>query len=260
MSSEALGPLVAGACFLLSAASQRLRWRLGAWLALAGSVILAGAMVGRGLRAGHWPLASDYEFALALALSIALAALALDLRSALRSPAVQAGAMSLAAAMVIYARLLMPAYKRAPRPLPPVLDTPWLPLHVGTAALAYGMLAVAGAAGLVWLVHPVDRRRAGWMLARATALGYPLLTLSLILSLIWAQMAWGRYWGWDLKEVWSLIIWLLYTLYWHVQQRPAWQGRRLAWLALLGLGAILFTFLALGWLAQSLGLSSLHLF
>jgi ABC-type transport system involved in cytochrome c biogenesis permease subunit len=98
------------------------------------------------------------------------------------------------------------------------------------------------------------------LLDRAIATGFPLLTLSMIFGMIWAQVAWGRYWGWDLKEVWTLIVWLIYVVYWHVRGRPRWQGRRLAWLLLLGLGSILVTFLGLDGLARAIGLESLHLF
>jgi ABC-type transport system involved in cytochrome c biogenesis permease subunit len=118
---------------------------------------------------------------------------------------------------------------------------------------------------LVWLLHARDgdkpeRRAAEGLLDRAIAAGYPLLTLSMIFGMIWAQVAWGRYWGWDLKELWTLITWLVYALYWHVRTRPGWQGRRLAWLCLAGLGAVFFTFLGTGWLARTVGLESLHLF
>ena len=105
-----------------------------------------------------------------------------------------------------------------------------------------------------------ERQEAGRTLARSLAAGYPLLTLSMILGMIWAHMAWGRIWGWDLKEVWTLIAWLVCTLTYHLRGRTRWQGRGLAWLALLALGAVLFTFLGVGWLARAVGLESLHLF
>ncbi len=266
MASDPLAPLVAGALFLLAACiglvplSHPWRWRFGAWLAAAGAAILAGALAARGLRAGHWPLTGEYEFALAFALTTSLAALGLGARAAGRTSSVQPVALFLAAALVAYARVVLPAFKRAIQALLPALDSVWLPLHVGTAALAYGALAFAGVAGLIWLVRESDRAEAERLLARAVATGYPLLTLSLIFGMIWAQMAWGRYWGWDLKEVWTLITWLVYTLYWHLHRRPRWRGRRVAWLALIGLGAVLFTFLGVGWLARSVGLESLHLF
>jgi ABC-type transport system involved in cytochrome c biogenesis permease subunit len=245
---------------LLAALAEIRGWRSGPWLAAAGAAILAGAITARGLRSGHWPLTSEYEFALAFALGTALAGLAAGARRERRDAAVQAATMALAAVLVAYARLVMPAFKRAIQPLLPALDSIWLPLHAGSAGLAYGALALAGAAGLVWLAREPDRARAAWLQERAIAAGYPLLTLSMIFGMIWAQVAWGRYWGWDLKEVWTLITWLVYTLYWHLHKRPAWQGRRSAWLALAGLAAVFFTFLGVGWLARSVGLESLHLF
>jgi ABC-type transport system involved in cytochrome c biogenesis permease subunit len=260
MTIGAMVPLAAGGSFLLAALAHTRGWRVGTWLAAAGAALLGAAVAARGLRAGHWPLASEYEFALAFALGTALVAIALDARPHGRAPAVQAATMLVATALVVYARLGMPAFKRAIQPLPPALDSVWFPLHVGTAALAYGALALAGAAGGVWLLRQASRDGAGRLLHRAVATGYPLLTLSMLLGMVWARVAWGRYWGWDLKEVWTWLIWLVYTLYWHLRHRPGWQGSRLAWLALAGLGTVLFTFLGIGWLARTVGLESLHLF
>jgi ABC-type transport system involved in cytochrome c biogenesis permease subunit len=260
MPSEPLAPLAAGALFLLAAVAQAKGWRAGTWLAAAGASVLTGAMVARGLQAGHWPLTNEYEFALAFALGTSLSALALDRKPAQRAPGAQAVALVLATTLVAYARLVMPASERAIQPLLPALDSAWLPLHVATAALAYGALAVAGAAGLLWLLEARQRDQSAQLWQRAIAAGYPLLTLSMVFGLIWAQVAWGLYWSWDPKEIWTLIIWLVYTLYWHLVRRPGWAGRRMAWLSLAGLGAVSFTFLGVGWLARSVGLESLHLF
>ena len=262
-------PIVAGLCFLLTAVAYARSWRGGGWLGAAGIMILAGALAARGLRAGHWPLTGEYEFALAFALSAALAGLILGLNPRWRVPAVMTGTMIAAALLAIYARFGLPVHKRGILPLPPALDSFWFPLHVGTAALAYGALTVGGIAGLVWLLGQViagahaegaDGAQLEQLQDQAIATGFPLLTLSMIFGMIWAQVAWGRYWGWDLKEIWTLITWLLYVLYWHVRRRPRWQGRRLAWLALLGLLSVLVTFLGVGWLARATGLESLHLF
>jgi cytochrome c-type biogenesis protein CcsB len=268
MASGSLMVIVASACFLLASLAHARGWRTGAWLAAAGAVILAGALAARGLRAGHWPLTNEYEFALAFALGTALVALVASTKASWPIPIVQAATMLTAALLVAYARFVLPIAKQAIQPLLPALDSVWLPLHVGSAALAYGALALAGVAGLAWLLreHVLSeaegfrRTDTEWLLDRAIAAGFPLLTLSMMLGMIWAQVAWGRYWGWDLKEVWTLITWLIYALYWHVRRRPRWQGRRLAWLALIGLASVLFTFLGVGWLARTIGLESLHLF
>jgi ABC-type transport system involved in cytochrome c biogenesis permease subunit len=270
MADGSVVSLAAGACFLLAALTCARGWWGGGWLGAAGAAILAGALAARGLRAGRWPLTNQYEFALAFALGTALVALLLggkqegkqtsqDGGGAKGACAVRAATMAVAAALVAYACLGLPTPKRAIQPLPPALNSAWLPFHVGIAALAYGSLAMAGAAGLVYLLSKPGRTETARSLDRAIALGYPLLTLSVLLGMIWAQVAWGRYWGWDIKEVWTLITWLVYTLYWHLRNRPRWKGRRLAWLAVAGLGVVLFTFLGVGWLARDVGLESLHL-
>jgi ABC-type transport system involved in cytochrome c biogenesis permease subunit len=265
MDSGPLAPLAASACFLLAALALVRHWPIGGWLGAAGTAILTGALAARGLQAGHWPLLSSYEFALAFALGTALAALVMQLGTGLLEAdggalAVQAMALIVAALLVAYARLGLPEVQRSIQPLPPTLDSVWLPLHVATAALAYGALAVAGTAATAWLIKESYRTGAERMLDRAISAGYPLLTLSMLLGMIWAQVAWGRYWGWDMQEVWTLVIWLTYTLYWHLRRRPRWQGRRLAWLALGGLGAVLFTSFGVEGLARAVGLESLHLF
>jgi ABC-type transport system involved in cytochrome c biogenesis permease subunit len=265
--------LVTGLCFLLSALAYTRPWSIAAWLSGAGALILAGTLVVRGLGIGHWPLTNQYEFALAFALSATLAAMILDRAVGPREPThnyptrspeeaslVQAATLVLASALVLYATFALPDSQRAIQPLQPALDSIWLPLHVGSAALAYGPLALAGAAGLVWLLSRSARSGTARQLHQGIAWGYPLLTLSLIFGMIWAQVTWGRYWGWDLKEVWSLASWLLFTIYFHLHRRRGWRGRGLAWLALLGLCAILFTFLGIGWLARRIGLDCLHLF
>jgi ABC-type transport system involved in cytochrome c biogenesis permease subunit len=260
MASDPVVSLIALACLLLAALAYARGWWTGPWLAAAGAALLTGALVARGLRAGHWPLTGEYEFALAFALATSLAALTPGTKEPDARHPLQATTLVLAAALLAYARLLLPETKRAIQPLLPALDSIWLPLHVGTAALAYGFLALAGAAGLIWLLQGSGRTELRRRMDRAIAAGYPLLTLSLIFGMIWAQVAWGRYWGWDLKEVWTLVTWLVYTLYWHLHRRRRWQGARLAWLALAGLGAVLFTFLGVGWQARMVGLQSLHLF
>ena len=92
---------------------------------------------------------------------------------------------------------------------------------------------------------------------RTTAFGFPIWTFAIIAGAIWAQAAWGRYWGWDPKETWSFIAWVIYAGYLHARATPSikaryaaliavagWRGRRAAWLSLLGLAALLFNFYA----------------
>jgi len=77
---------------------------------------------------------------------------------------------------------------------------------------------------------------------RTTAFGFPIWTFAIIAGAIWAQAAWGRYWGWDPKETWSFISWTIFAAYLHARATAGWRGRRAAWLSLLGLAALLFNF------------------
>jgi ABC-type transport system involved in cytochrome c biogenesis permease subunit len=77
---------------------------------------------------------------------------------------------------------------------------------------------------------------------RAIAIGYPIFTLgALIFAMIWAQEAWGRFWGWDPKEVWALITWLFYAAFLHLRLSRGWIGKRSAWLSVIGFIIVMFT-------------------
>jgi cytochrome c-type biogenesis protein CcsB len=84
---------------------------------------------------------------------------------------------------------------------------------------------------------------------RTTAFGFPIWTFAIIAGAIWAQAAWGRYWGWDPKETWSFISWTIFAAYLHARATAGWRGRRAAWIAIVGLAALLFNFYAVNtWL------------
>jgi cytochrome c-type biogenesis protein CcsB len=79
---------------------------------------------------------------------------------------------------------------------------------------------------------------------RTAAFGFPIWTFAIIAGAIWAQSAWGRYWGWDPKETWSFIVWTIFAAYLHARSTAGWRGRRAAWLSLVGFAAMLFNFYA----------------
>ena len=78
---------------------------------------------------------------------------------------------------------------------------------------------------------------------RIVAFAFPLYTVAIICGAIWAEAAWGRYWGWDPKETWAFIVWVVYACYLHARATAGWKGRTAAWINLLGFGAITFNFL-----------------
>lgn len=121
----------------------------------------------------------------------------------------------------------------------PALQSPWFVPHVTSYVVAYGMLAVAATLAAAAWGGGADKR-----LESADAvlrLAFPFLTFGLCSGALWADAAWGRYWAWDIKEVWSLLTWCLYLLYFHISGRAAFAGWRRP-LLLLGFVAVVVTF------------------
>ncbi len=226
--------------------------------------MLTGGLVKRGLASGHWPLASRYEFALCFVWAIVAVYLLLEASWRER----RAGPFVLAVALLVatYA-VTRSSTEKALMPLPPALRSVWLQVHVLTAMVGYAAFAVAAGLGVMRLVQraaPLLIGGAGGgkeierTMERAVALGLPWLTLAIITGAIWAQNAWGRYWGWDPKETWALITWLWYLLFLHVRPLRSWRGKRSAWLAVAGFSLVLFTFIGVPWLVRTVRLESLH--
>ncbi|NIK77546.1 ABC-type transport system involved in cytochrome c biogenesis permease subunit [Paenibacillus castaneae] len=115
-----------------------------------------------------------------------------------------------------------------------------------SGSILYGLLRLVFRKPLGAVIHPmmegIDPEDLDEISNRAIAIGYPIFTLgALIFAMIWANIAWGRFWGWDPKEVWALITWLYYSAYLHFRLSRGWQGRRSAWLAVIGFVIVLFT-------------------
>lgn len=240
---------------------------LGSGLSVAALCFLTVGLAIRAIEAGYWPLTNTYEFSLAFVWSILLMYLVVEYLMGTRAPG--AFVLSIALLIATYAQLLAPEWTRVVRPLLPALRSTWLQLHVTTGAVAYGTFAVSCGAGVMYLVgEMVPRLPENFPTSktldefnfRALALGYPWMTLVLITGAIWAQVAWGNYWSWDIKETWTLITWLLYTLLLHLRAIRGWRGKPVASLSILGFLFVLFTFLGVGWLARQVGLQSLHLY
>jgi cytochrome c-type biogenesis protein CcsB len=143
-------------------------------------------------------------------------------------------------------------------PLPPALQSAWLVIHVLMAILGTGFFALGAGLSIVQLIQV--RREAGKLggpgflrtlpgsealerLAyRVNVVGFVLWTFTLMCGAIWAERAWGRYWGWDTKEVWTFIIWVVFAGYIHARATRGWRGSRSAVLAIIGFAAVLFNF------------------
>jgi len=248
--------LFGAAMYVVFAASQarrvgQLATAIG-WLAVAANT---GALVLRGIIAGRVPYVTMYEYLTAFAWAVGLIYLGLELRyGRARADIRPAGSLALllAAGLLGYAAHLPEQWKQA-ESLMPVLRSNWLIFHVFTAIIGYGAAGVATAASVLYLLRhrwPGD----SWLRRlpapealdqaayRCIAFAFPFLALVNITGAIWAYDAWGRYWGWDPKETWSLITWLVYAFYLHARVRAGWRGPRANWIVLVGFATIMFTF------------------
>jgi cytochrome c-type biogenesis protein CcsB len=219
--------------------------------ALAG-VAHAATLITRAVAAQRVPWGNMYEFLLALTL-VGVAAWLVLLR--LR-PGVRPLGLILMAVFVVLLGSAGMVYTEA-GPLVPALNSAWLKIHVSSVATAGGIFLVGfGTAVLYLLREEYERGRTGFPYAlaarapaaatlerltfRVHAFAFPLLTVGVICGAIWAEAAWGRYWGWDPKETWSFITWVIYAGYLHARATPSVKRRTATWLAVAGWAALVF--------------------
>ncbi|HEX2301254.1 MAG TPA: c-type cytochrome biogenesis protein CcsB, partial [Pseudonocardiaceae bacterium] len=139
-------------------------------------------------------------------------------------------------------------------PLVPALNSYWIAVHVSAAAGATGILVVSGVASVLYLIRQRPRV-AGRFVAqlpgaevldrlayRTAVVAFPIWTFGIITGAIWAEAAWGRYWGWDPKETVALVAWVVYAGYLHARATAGWRGSRAAWVNVAGLAVMLFNF------------------
>jgi cytochrome c-type biogenesis protein CcsB len=205
---------------------------------------LTASLVFRTVATQHGPFANMYEFSIAFAWGTLAMYLYFERRYHQRVLGLVA--LPIALLMLLYA-LTIPA---TIDPLVPALQNNLLlSIHVAVAIVAYGTFTVAFAAAVLHLVQGENGRRGlpsrellDEISYKAVMVGFPFLTLTIVLGAVWAEVAWGRYWGWDPKETASLVTWLIYGSYLHARVVRGWRGERAAYLLVLGFVAVLFTY------------------
>ena len=209
---------------------------------------------------GHAPLSNRYESLVFFGWCIIL--MFLILAKSLKMGRMGAFIVPLGAAAVASTGIV-PGAEAEILPLMPALQSNWLIFHVVTCFLGYSSFAIACFAGIISLIK--HRSSEGGVhqfedldsvMYRTVVVGFLLLTLGIISGSAWAYNAWGRYWGWDPKEVWSLITWIVYAIFLHARVTKGWSGRRLAWISIIGFFFVLFTFLGVNYLPIFKGLHS----
>jgi len=216
-------------------------WFILAALAL---VLVTVSIIVRIVASGRGPFSNMYEFSVAF--SWGIVAVSLFFLWRYRIAIIGTFGLVIALAMLIFA-LTLPS--RVLPLVPALQQSVLLSVHVASAIISYGALAVGFSAAVIYLF--VRNRRVSWLPRpelletisyRTVIVGFPFLTLTIILGAVWANIAWGRPWGWDPKETASLVTWLIFAAYLHARVIAGWRGARSAWLLVIGFLAILFTF------------------
>ena len=209
-------------------------------------------VIARGLSATRVPWGNMYEFSITGALTFAIAYLIIGRKYDLR----WLGLPITILILIILGTAITLLY-RPSAPLVPALQSTWLVVHVAAAIFSGGLFLLSNTVASAYLWIDRMERRGGrsefakrlpslevldQLSYRLVAFVFPLWTFAIIAGAIWAEAAWGRYWGWDPKETWSFITWILYAAYLHARVTAGWKGRKAAWLSLIAGSSYLFNY------------------
>lgn len=220
------------------------------------------SVVARGLAVGRLPLGNMYEFVSVICAATTICWLIVLAKTGARTLGTFVMLPVVLLALIAGTRLYVPA-----APVVPALNSYWKWIHVTTIAISSSILLVSGAASVLYLLRGrLERRQPptgpeprmtgkrprsvlGVLPSTATLdriayrtaiVGFPLFTFAVIAGALWAEAAWGRYWGWDPKETCAFVTWVLYAAYLHARSTAGWRGRRAAWICVLGFVSMLF--------------------
>lgn len=237
--------------------------RIAMAVTVAGFALHASSILLRALAAGRVPWVNMYEFTLVGTFTAVLTFLVL----ARKHDVVFLGAFVIGICTAALGLGLTAFYVPAVG-VEPILQSPWLIIHVSIATIAVGLFTVAVAVSTLQLLKggrpgdaasataddgSISRRRRMLdslpptqhleaLAFRVNAVAFVLWTFTVMAGAVWAEAAWGRYWGWDPKEVWSFVVWVIYAAYLHARTTRGWDGRRAAWFVLAGYAAVIFNF------------------
>ena len=231
--------------------------RLATWVVFAG---LTGNITGIAMRwmesytlgYGHAPLSNLYESLIFFAGT--LAAVYLVIEQKYQNRIIGAFVMPFPFLAMAYASL-SPNISDQIQPLLPALKSNWLIAHVVACFIGYAAFAIAFGLSIMYLIKEKDAQGNSRLLERfpktvvldelnhqMVMFGFLFLSVGIITGAVWANSAWGRYWGWDPKETWSLITWFIYATLLHARLTRGWHGRRIAFLSVAGFAAVMFTY------------------
>jgi cytochrome c-type biogenesis protein CcsB len=221
--------------------------RMAVSLTVLGAALHLASIVARGIAAQRWPLGNMYEFTSAICLAAVVTWLVVLRRSPASRPV---GPFVLLPVVVLLFLAGTVLYAQA-APVVPALRSYWLVVHVTTVSVSSGLLLVPGVASLLFLLKRSERFRGladrlpsadalDRLAYRTTVIAFPLYTFAIIAGAIWAEAAWGRFWGWDPKETVAFVAWVVYAAYLHARATAGWRTGRAAWINVLGFATIVF--------------------
>jgi cytochrome c-type biogenesis protein CcsB len=226
---------------------------IGWALTLLGTLLVVAGVVLRAAEVHRWPLGNMYEFAIVGAMFVLLAYCGWATRRDLRWLGV-----FVVTPVLLNLGLAITVWYTDASELMPSLRSVWLAIHVTVATLSVAIFTIGFSLGILYLVQDRlessgDRPRSfmsrlpdSRTLERLTyavhIVAFPLWTFTVIAGAIWARQAWGSYWNWDPKEVWSFVIWVVYAAYLHARATTGWKRQNAVWIALVGFGCIIVNF------------------
>ena len=226
--------------------------RIATAMMILGFLLLLAGVVGRGISAGRVPWGNMYEFSITGALAFTGAYL-----GALRKYDLRWLGLFVSISVLLTLGTAVTVLYVPSAPLVPALKSTWLVIHVAAAIISGGVFLLSNViAGAFLFLDSMERKgeRAPWakrlpsldtldqLSYRLFAFVFPLWTFAVIAGAIWAESAWGRYWGWDPKETWAFITWVAYAAYLHARVTVGWRGRRAAWLCIFAGSTFLFNY------------------
>lgn len=236
--------------------------RIGIALTLIACAAHAVGVVLRGVAADRFPWGNMYEFVTSALLGVVIVYLVLALWRGMRWLGLFVTLLTAVgqgfAVTVLYVDVA---------PLVPALHSVWFVIHIVAAVIAAIGFNLGGLASILYLLRTRATRKeqlTGYIARlpaaekidsfayRMHAFALPVWTFTILAGAVWAQYAWGRFWGWDPKETWSLITWVVYAGYLHARLTAGWKGAKAAWIAIIGLATFWFNFVGINLLVSGL--------
>ena len=235
--------------------------RLGISFTLIGLACAIAGVAARGIAAHRWPLGNMFEFT-TMAMVIIVAGYLVLAKMGM-------GWLGLPITMIatVGNGLAVTVFYVAVAGLVPSLNSYWFIIHITAATISGAAFNIGGAVSIVYMIKKraenkgiengyllrlPESRRIDVIAYRMFAFAFPLWTFTIAAGAVWAEYAWGRYWGWDPKEVWALVTWVIFACYLHARSTAGWKGTRAAIIGLLGLAVFWFNFIGVNLLLAGL--------